>query len=97
MVYCAGKLKENFKLYYKSNRPHFLWGGVITHLGCWKITSHEPRVSDLQVNPWNRKCGLLLKYLGIERVSLSILGQLFQAFQSIIIIKCSTKITKPLS
>ena len=25
MVYCAGKLKENFKLYYKSNRPHFLW------------------------------------------------------------------------
>ena len=25
MVYCAGKLTENFKLFYKSNRPHFLW------------------------------------------------------------------------
>ena len=25
MVYCAGKLIQNFKLFYKSNRPHFLW------------------------------------------------------------------------
>ena len=25
MVYCAGKLIENFKSFYKSNRPHFLW------------------------------------------------------------------------
>ena len=25
MVYCANKLIENFKLFYKSNRPHFLW------------------------------------------------------------------------
>ena len=25
MVYCAGKLIENLKLFYKSNRPHFLW------------------------------------------------------------------------
>ena len=24
MVYCAGKLIENFKLFYKSNRRHFL-------------------------------------------------------------------------
>ena len=24
MVYCAGKLIENLKLFYKSNRPHFL-------------------------------------------------------------------------
>ena len=25
MVYCAGKLTENLKLFYISNRPHFLW------------------------------------------------------------------------
>ena len=25
MVYSAGKLIENLKLFYKSNRPHFLW------------------------------------------------------------------------
>ena len=25
MVYCAGKLIENVKLFYKSNGPHFLW------------------------------------------------------------------------
>ena len=25
MVCCAGKLIENLKLFYKSNRPHFLW------------------------------------------------------------------------
>ena len=25
MVYCVGKLKENFELFYKNNRPHFLW------------------------------------------------------------------------
>ena len=25
MVYCAGKLIENLKLFYKSSRPHFLW------------------------------------------------------------------------
>ena len=25
MVYCAGKLIENLKLLYESNRPHFLW------------------------------------------------------------------------
>ena len=87
MVYCAGKLKENFKLYYKSNRPHFLWVYRRNNpLGM--LEDHESRAEG--------KCGLLLKYLGIERVSLSILGQLFQAFQSIIIIKCSTKITKPL-
>ena len=25
MVYCAGKLIENLKLFYKSSRPYFLW------------------------------------------------------------------------
>ena len=25
MAYCAGKLIENLKLFYKNNRPHFLW------------------------------------------------------------------------
>ena len=39
MVYCAGKLIENFKLFCKSNRPHFLWVyRVITHLGYWENT-----------------------------------------------------------
>ena len=39
MVYCAGKLIENFKLFYKSNRPQFLWVyGVITQGGCWENT-----------------------------------------------------------
>ena len=25
MVHCAGKLIENLKLFYISNRPHFIW------------------------------------------------------------------------
>ena len=25
MVYCAGRLIESLKLFYKSNRPHYLW------------------------------------------------------------------------
>ena len=25
LFYCDAKLIENFKLFYKSNRPHFLW------------------------------------------------------------------------
>ena len=25
MVYCTGKHIESLKLFYKSNRPHFLW------------------------------------------------------------------------
>ena len=25
MVNCVGKLIENLKLFYKSNRPHFIW------------------------------------------------------------------------
>ena len=25
MIYCAGKIIENLKLFYESNRPHFLW------------------------------------------------------------------------
>ena len=34
MVYYAGKLVGNLKLFYKRNRPHFLWVyRVITHLG----------------------------------------------------------------
>ena len=36
MVYCAGKLIENVKLFYKSNGPHLT--GVITHAGCWENT-----------------------------------------------------------
>ena len=39
MVYCAGKLTENLKLFYKSNRPHFLW--IYRHdnpLGSWENT-----------------------------------------------------------
>ena len=39
MVYCAGKLIENLKLIYKSNRPHFYgFTGVIAHAGCWENT-----------------------------------------------------------
>ena len=72
MVYCAGKLIENFKFFYESNRPRFCgFTGVITHLGCWQNTSAR----DLQAfrvffqHPkWvitpvktHRKCGLLLK------------------------------------
>ena len=33
MLYCTGKLIENLKLFYKSNRPHF----------------HSPSARDLQV------------------------------------------------
>ena len=72
MVYCAGKLIENFKFFIKAI-DHTFYGftGVITHLGCWEITSAR----DLQAlrvfsqHPkWvftpvktHRKCGLLLK------------------------------------
>ena len=42
MVYCAGKLIENLKLFYKSNRSHFPW--VYQQCdnpcssGCWENT-----------------------------------------------------------
>ena len=58
MVYCAGKLIENFKLFYKSDRPHFYgFTGVITHLGCWENTRKacKSRAEN------HRKYGLLLK------------------------------------
>ena len=38
MVYCAGKLIENLKLFYKSNTFHGFTGSVITHLACWENT-----------------------------------------------------------
>ena len=39
MVYYTGKLIENLKLFYKSNRLHVLWVyQLITDLGCWKNT-----------------------------------------------------------
>ena len=39
MVYCAGKLIENLNLFYKSNRPHFLWVHRRNNpLGCWENT-----------------------------------------------------------
>ena len=34
MVYCAGKLIENLKLFYKSKRPHFLWVWENTRKAC---------------------------------------------------------------
>ena len=54
MVYCAGKLIVYLKLFYKSNRPHFLWvykrdnplgmlgehskSRYITRLGSWRTS-----------------------------------------------------------
>ena len=37
MVYCAGKLIENLKLFIKA-KDYTFYGfiGVITHLGCWE-------------------------------------------------------------
>ena len=50
MVYCAGKLIENLKLFYKSNRPHFLWvyrrdnpGGDVGRT-LEKLVNHEPSI-----------------------------------------------------
>ena len=47
MVCCAGKLIENLKLFYKSNRPHFLWvywrDNPLGMLG-----EHEKSLYDLQ-------------------------------------------------
>ena len=37
MVYCAGKLVENLKLFYK-NYTFYGFTGVITHLRCWENT-----------------------------------------------------------
>ena len=54
MVYCAGKLIENLKLFYKSNRPHFLWvyrrDKPLGMLGenKKKLVNHEPKAIDLQ-------------------------------------------------
>ena len=42
MVYCAGKLIENLKLFYKSNRSHFLWLYRRDNpLGCWENTRKD--------------------------------------------------------
>ena len=41
MVYCAGKLIENLKLFYKIkaiDHTFFGFSGVITHFGCWENT-----------------------------------------------------------
>ena len=40
MVYCAGKLIGNLKLYFIKAIDHTFYGfaGVITHLGCWENT-----------------------------------------------------------
>ena len=55
MVYCAGKLIENLKLFYKSDRPHFLWvyrrDNPLWMLGeqsLEKLVNHEPSARDLQ-------------------------------------------------
>ena len=40
MVYCAGKLIQNLKLFYLSNRPHFLWV-------YWRNNPLEKLVNDL--------------------------------------------------
>ena len=50
MVYCAGKLIVYLKLFYKSNRPHFLWVYKRDNpLGMFgrtleKLVNHEPRL-----------------------------------------------------
>ena len=82
MVYCADKLIENLKLFYKSNRPHFLPGftGVITHLGCWenteKLVNHELVIYKLFSCSPNipSKCGLLLNYSFLSCCELSTLS-----------------------
>ena len=39
MVYCASKVIENLKLFYKSNQSQFYgFTNVITRLGCWENT-----------------------------------------------------------
>ena len=54
MVCCAGKLIENLKLFYKSNRPYFLWvywrDNPLGMLGehSKKLVNNEPKASDLQ-------------------------------------------------
>ena len=57
MVYCAGKLIENLKLFYKSNRPHFLWvyrrdnpRGMLGKAGRTreKLVNHSPSARDVQ-------------------------------------------------
>ena len=54
MVYRAGKLIENLKLLYKSNRPHFPWVyrrdnplGIVGRT-LEKLVNHEPKARDLQ-------------------------------------------------
>ena len=66
MVYCAGKLMENLKLFYESNyRPHFLWVyrrdnplGVL-------VSSQHPAWVITPVKPIE-KGGLLLNYSPLE-------------------------------
>ena len=54
MVYFAGKLIENVKLFYKSNRPHFLWvyrrDNPLKILGrtLEQLVNHSPSARDLQ-------------------------------------------------
>ena len=39
MVYCAGKLIENLKLFYNAiDHTFYEFTGLITHAGCWEDT-----------------------------------------------------------
>ena len=70
MVYCASKLIENLKFFYKSNRPHFLWvywrDDPLGMLGDYlKACKSFVWARDLQAflvlcQQTHRKCGLLL-------------------------------------
>ena len=65
MVYCAGKLMENLKSFYKSNRPHFLWVYRPDNpLGVLVFSQHPARVIT-PVKPIE-KGGLLLNYSPLE-------------------------------
>ena len=45
IVYCTSKPIENFKLFYKSNRLHFL---SVYRFTLEKLVSHSPSARDLQ-------------------------------------------------
>ena len=50
MVYCAGKLIENLKSFYKSNRQHFLWVyGLDNPLGMLEEHSKSLQITRLQL------------------------------------------------
>ena len=84
MVYCDGQLIENLKLFYKSNRTHFLWvnrrDNPLEMLGEHSNTQHPTRVGYHTGKPIESVIYCLSIYLGNVKLTGEDAGRLIFLF-----------------